>query len=201
MAERPWIASSALQVDSGMLERPRPELGAEGSAAPEGEGEAGVGGVPVVDALDLDYDEEDGAPRPGSPQEPEHEAEVRRVEGEEGEGEGEEDGEEADEEGPQQQVVAVPPPPAPRVMSEENRKFRESLARPAQDPLASRSAARTLNATGRSRVTLSLRQEHLRAACQPRREERAPEVRPNILAGRGHTDREAKRHVRSPTIK
>ena len=34
-------------------------------------------------------------------------------------------------------------------------------------------AARALNATGRSRVTLSLLQEHLRAVCGPRQEERS----------------------------
>ena len=34
-------------------------------------------------------------------------------------------------------------------------------------------AARTLNATGQSRVTLSLRQEHLRAVCGPCQEERS----------------------------
>ena len=38
-------------------------------------------------------------------------------------------------------------------------------------------AARTLNATGESRATLSLRQERLRAACGPRQEERGPEIR------------------------
>ena len=39
-------------------------------------------------------------------------------------------------------------------------------------------AARTLNATGQCRVTLSLRQEHLRAGCGPRQEESGPEIRP-----------------------
>ena len=39
-------------------------------------------------------------------------------------------------------------------------------------------AARTLNPAGQSRVTLSLRQEHLRAAYGPRQEERGPEIRP-----------------------
>ena len=37
--------------------------------------------------------------------------------------------------------------------------------------------ARTLDATGQSRVTLSLRQEHLRAASGPRQEAKAPEIR------------------------
>ena len=39
-------------------------------------------------------------------------------------------------------------------------------------------AARTLNATDQSRVTLSPRQERLRAGCAPRQEERGPETRP-----------------------
>ena len=39
-------------------------------------------------------------------------------------------------------------------------------------------ATRTLNATGPSRVTLSLRQSNLRAACGLRQEERGPEIRP-----------------------
>ena len=34
--------------------------------------------------------------------------------------------------------------------------------------------ARTLNATGQSRVTLSPLKEHLRAACSPRQEENVP---------------------------
>ena len=44
-----------------------------------------------------------------------------------------------------------------------------------RDPLF---AARTLNATAPSRVTLSLRQENLRAACGLRREEIGPEISP-----------------------
>ena len=46
-------------------------------------------------------------------------------------------------------------------------------------------AARTLNATGQSRVTLSLRQEHLRAARGLRQEESGPETCPKtmLLAG------------------
>ena len=35
-----------------------------------------------------------------------------------------------------------------------------------------------LNATGQSRATLSLQQEHLRAACGLRQEEKGPEIRP-----------------------
>ena len=38
-------------------------------------------------------------------------------------------------------------------------------------------AARTLNATGQSRVTLSLRYERLRAACGPRQEDKGAEIR------------------------
>ena len=44
--------------------------------------------------------------------------------------------------------------------------------------------ALTLNATGQFWVSVSLRQEHLRAACGSLREEKGPETRPNpILAG------------------
>ena len=39
-------------------------------------------------------------------------------------------------------------------------------------------AAHTLNATGPSRVTLSLRQEQLRAGCGSRQEKKGPEMRP-----------------------
>ena len=45
-------------------------------------------------------------------------------------------------------------------------------ARPEQNPRPAL-AARTLNATGQCRVTLSLQQEHLRAACGPCQEERS----------------------------
>ena len=45
-------------------------------------------------------------------------------------------------------------------------------------------AARTLNATGQSRVTLSLRCERLRAACALRQEERGPEIRPKPMTRR-----------------
>ena len=51
---------------------------------------------------------------------------------------------------------------------------------------ASLCAARTLNATGQPRVTLSPRRGHLRAACQPRFGGKGPEIRPKtILAGLG----------------
>ena len=39
-------------------------------------------------------------------------------------------------------------------------------------------AARTLNATGQSRVTLSLQQEHLRAVCGPVPGGKQPHIRP-----------------------
>ena len=50
-----------------------------------------------------------------------------------------------------------------------------------QGPSGAKSASRslrahTLNAVGQSRVTLSLRQENLRAACGPRREEKGAEI-------------------------
>ena len=47
-------------------------------------------------------------------------------------------------------------------------------ARPADSPFrAPLCAARTLNAKGQSRATLSLQQDHLRAGCGPRQEERS----------------------------
>ena len=61
-------------------------------------------------------------------------------------------------------------------------------ARPAQTPFfrVSVCAARTLNATGQSRVTLSLRQEQLRAVYGSRQEEQglAPAQNDALLAGR-----------------
>ena len=52
--------------------------------------------------------------------------------------------------------------------------------RPVQSPFrVPLLAARTLNATDQSRVTLSLRLEILRAACGLQQEERGAEIRPN----------------------
>ena len=62
-------------------------------------------------------------------------------------------------------------------------------------------AARTLNAAGQSRVSLSPRQEQLRAGCGSRQEERGPELRPKRcnVAGHAHATAAAARlpgHIR-----
>ena len=60
----------------------------------------------------------------------------------------------------------------------------QTSVRPAPSFRVSACAARTLNATGTSRVTLSLQNEHLRAVCGPCQEERSlTSAQKTILAG------------------
>ena len=56
-------------------------------------------------------------------------------------------------------------------------------------------ATRTLNAKAQSRVTLSLREEHLRAACYTRLEERGPEIRPKRFSQANHQRRSGSEHA------
>ena len=61
----------------------------------------------------------------------------------------------------------------PQILIEPRLRLRQRRGRPVQSKIrAPLFATRTLNATGQSRVTLSLRSENLRAACGPRQEER-----------------------------
>ena len=78
-------------------------------------------------------------------------------------------------------------PDRKRLGGEEGKKLRKKLTKKANDAKKNKRkvnkgvplfAARTLNATGQSRVTLSLRQENLRAACRLRQKERGAEIRP-----------------------